>query len=202
MAQTPLKFGVPLAFSLPLQKQQFLTYAQKNPQIKWVQKSNAHRGIEVVQMNQLDLNKKDTFVQHFIEDPLLIDGRKFDLGIYVVLTSLSPLRVYIYEGDVLLRFCTQPYLPFNATIVDKYVVGDDYTPIWKMPSFNKTYNEQQMTFKSAFEVYLSQNNVDPNKIWLQIRQIIREVFELNNEKMRSSLSKYTHKRFGAFCCFV
>lgn len=121
-----------MAFSLPAQKQQLLDHAKKHPQMKWVQKSNAHRGIEVVQLDQLDLDKKDTFVQHFVDNPLLIDGRKFDLGIYVLLTSLSPLRVYIYEGDVLLRFCAQPYQPFNASNVDQYVIGDEYTPLWEV----------------------------------------------------------------------
>jgi tubulin monoglycylase TTLL15 len=83
-------------------------------------------------VNQLDLDQKDVFVQQFVDNPLLIDGRKFDLGVYTVVTSLSPLRVYIYEGDILLRFCPEPYQPFDSKILDKYVVGDDYTPIWEV----------------------------------------------------------------------
>lgn len=58
--------------------------------------------------------------------------RKFDIGIYTVITSVLPLRVYIYEGDVLLRFCPKDYKPFDADDVDKYVVGDDYTPLWEV----------------------------------------------------------------------
>lgn len=58
--------------------------------------------------------------------------RKFDIGIYTVITSIIPLRVYIYDGDALLRFCPVDYLPFDPAILDKYVVGDDYTPIWQV----------------------------------------------------------------------
>ena len=46
-----------------------------------------------------------SIVSHYIANPLLIDGLKFDLRIYVALTSVSPLRIYMYE-DGLTRFAT------------------------------------------------------------------------------------------------
>lgn len=58
--------------------------------------------------------------------------RKFDIGIYTVITSVLPLRVYIYEGDVLLRFCPENYFPFDSKNKDKYVVSDDYLTIWQV----------------------------------------------------------------------
>jgi hypothetical protein len=58
--------------------------------------------------------------------------RKFDIGLYVTMTSINPLRLYIYDSDALLRFCAKPYHPFNATDLHTYVVGDDYTPTWEV----------------------------------------------------------------------
>ncbi|KEG15610.1 putative tubulin-tyrosine ligase-like protein [Trypanosoma grayi] len=47
-------------------------------------------------------------VQEYIEDPLLLDGRKTDLRLYVAVTSYDPLTVYLHE-EGLVRLAAQEY---------------------------------------------------------------------------------------------
>jgi len=44
----------------------------------------------------------------YIPNPMLIDDYKFDLRVYVGITSINPLRIYIYE-EGLTRFATVKY---------------------------------------------------------------------------------------------
>lgn len=55
-------------------------------------------------------NKPGTqhIVSEYIYNPLLYNGYKFDLRIYVAITCINPLRIYIYE-EGLTRFATFKY---------------------------------------------------------------------------------------------
>ncbi len=46
--------------------------------------------------------------QSYIPNPFLVEGFKFDIRIYALITSIRPLRVYMYK-DGLVRLCTEPY---------------------------------------------------------------------------------------------
>ena len=70
----------------------------------FVQKSNDHRGIRVQKIEDMNLKSEEIFVQEFVDNPLLVDGYKFDIGVYTIITSIEPLRVYIYNGDILFRY--------------------------------------------------------------------------------------------------
>lgn len=94
---------IPRAFKLPSQKDEFLTYSKAHPDKIFVQKSNDHRGIKIQKVEAIDLDSNGSFVQEYIEKPYLVDGYKFDIGVYTIITSIDPLRIYIYNGDVLFR---------------------------------------------------------------------------------------------------
>ena len=175
LATTDLK-DVPKAFHLPKDKDKFLEHVKSHPDKLWVKKSNAHRGIKVEDASSMDLNTEGTFVQEFIHNPLLIDGKKFDIGIYAVMTSIDPLRVYLLGNEALLRFCAKPYLPFNSSDLDSYVVGDDYTPIWEIPSLKPFFKDANLNMKESLNGYLRNLGKDPEIMWKKIESVISDVY--------------------------
>ena len=80
----------------------------KCPERQWIVKpssSSQGKGIFITQ-DIGDIPPGQSMVaSEYIHNPLLIDGYKFDLRVYVALTSINPLRIYIYE-DGLARFAT------------------------------------------------------------------------------------------------
>lgn len=172
LATTNLKY-IPKAFKLPKQKSDFLQYAEQHPDKLFVQKHNQHRHVYVRSVADIDFTDNDTFIQEFVTNPLLVDGHKFDIGVYVTITSVNPLRVYIYTGDVLFRYCPLKYYPFDATLLDKYIVGDDYTPTWEIPALARFFNELGYGMKDSFDGYMLLQGRDPSIIWRQVDDAVR-----------------------------
>lgn len=103
LAVSGLKY-IPPAFKLPGGKEKLLEYAAKQPNVSFVEKNNDHRNIHIKTLSEIDLDGEGTFVQEYVDRPLLVSGYKFDIGIYTIITSIDPLRVYIYNGEALLRY--------------------------------------------------------------------------------------------------
>lgn len=168
----------------------YIFQAKLHPNKMWVQKKNTHRGIKIKKTTELDLQSEGTFVQIYIDNPLLIDGRKFDIGIYAIITSINPLRVYIVDDEALYRFCPKVYHPFDPYDTKKYVVDDDYTPLWQMPSLMKYYTDLQYSFKESFELYLKSKGLDHQKVWRDIQATVATVTLQKEDRFIQVLKKY------------
>ena len=85
---------------------------EKDHEKLWIAKPSASsQGKGIIVTNKLSEipNKGNSFiVSEYIANPLLFDGFKFDLRVYVAITSVNPLRLYIYE-EGLTRFATSKY---------------------------------------------------------------------------------------------
>lgn len=90
------------------------------------------------------------------------------------------------------RFCPVNYYPFDAENKNKYVVGDDYTPIWEIPSLDKYYS-QGFTAKQSFNQYLEDIGKDGDSVFDAIDRTIREVYISKLSAIRQSLSQYNNR---------
>ena len=194
LATSGLK-NVPQAFQIPAQKEKFLEFAQQHPEKMFVQKNNNHRGIKIENIENLNLDEEGSFVQEFIHNPLMVDGYKFDIGIYTTLTSVDPLRIYVHHNDVLLRFCPTKYHPFDVEDRDKYVVGDDYLPSWEVPSFTKFMGENAgFSFRDTLNAYIANDmKLDPEKMWDEIYSTIVDVYKNTEEHFIKAMRNYPNR---------
>jgi tubulin polyglutamylase TTLL11 len=71
-------------------------------------------------------HRHGTVVSEYIDPPLLLDGFKFDLRLYVLVKSLDPLKVYLCD-EGLARLCTTKYCePTAANLHQSYMHLTNY----------------------------------------------------------------------------
>jgi hypothetical protein len=103
---------VPMTFILPHDTADLQNCMSQNPNRNFIIKpssSSQGKGIFITNnFSEISNLRQSSVVSEYIDNPMLIDGYKFDLRIYVALTSINPLRIYIYE-DGLVRFATVKY---------------------------------------------------------------------------------------------
>jgi len=113
----PNQFDItPPSFVLPEDMRLWEASRAQNPGAFWIWKpvnSSCGRGIKVLRSTldagtEKSLCQKKGVVQRYVEAPLLLDGYKFDLRLYIVVTSYDPLKVYL-NPEGLVRLATQRY---------------------------------------------------------------------------------------------
>ena len=66
------------------------------------------RGIFIINsMDDLQYNQQSV-LQKYISNPLLIRGLKWDMRIYVAITQMRPMKVYLYREGIV-RFSSDRY---------------------------------------------------------------------------------------------
>jgi hypothetical protein len=99
----------PETYLLPNERDQLRDAIESSP--VWIQKPAGGArggGIKLLKDFPRVPPTRRVVVQKYVANPLLIKGRKFDLRFYVAVTSLDPLRIYMYDNGIV-RIATQPY---------------------------------------------------------------------------------------------
>lgn len=117
---------LPVSYTLPGDYNLFVEEFRRNPQNVWIMKpTDKARGIGIFIINKLQqikkwsrdakmnsfsyANSRDTYiVSKYIDNPLLIGQKKFDLRLYVLVTSWKPMVAYRHEMGFA-RFCAVKY---------------------------------------------------------------------------------------------
>jgi len=145
----------------------------------WIVKpvaSSRGRGIYLVNHpSQVPLDD-NLLVCKYISNPLLVDGFKFDLRLYVGVTCFDPVRVYLYE-EGLTRFATVKYDRTGKNIKNVCMHLTNYSVNKKNADFVRCPDPEVEDFgnkwsMSAMLRYLKQLGKDTTALMMRIEDVV------------------------------
>ncbi|KAH9587400.1 Tubulin polyglutamylase ttll6 [Schistosoma haematobium] len=185
----------PKTWCLPSDWNDIQNYAKKHKSKTFIIKPDngcQGRGIYITK-NAKDIRPVENMIcQVYISKPFLIDGYKFDLRIYVLLTSCDPLRLFVFK-DGLVRFTTCSYIePNQRNVHDMYMHLTNYA-VQKHSEGYIRDNEEGGTKRriTTLNRWFKDNGYDVKKIWEDIDDVI----------IKTLLSGYAIIRHNYRTCF-
>jgi hypothetical protein len=191
----------PDTYLMPYDRDQLLSDIKSKPMQYFITKPNAGscgRGIKVIRGDS-EMPTGPCVVQNYIHNPFLIDGFKFDLRLYVAVTSYDPLRIYLYpEG--LVRFSTEKYDLSNLDSRLAHLTNFSLNKFSKKFVANDDVEEDDKGQKwsvSALKRYMETHGVDHVKIWDGIEDvIIKTLLSVENTILKKTETlRCQHKSF-------
>jgi tubulin polyglutamylase TTLL6/13 len=172
----------PRNFIFPQQLGEFECYIRHQPEpttfIIKPDKGRAGQRIKLVQGFEGLSHYKDSAVCQEYVSPFLLNRYKFDLRIYVLVTSINPLRVYIHNENMV-RFCTEKYVsPEKGNLTKMFRHLTNYSVNKENPKFveNTGENEESAHKRGTLSVFAEMESLGVDIDALQDR--IDEVIQL------------------------
>ena len=144
----------------------------------WILKpaaSSCGRGIKILSKYSSIPKRGPYVVNQYIMKPHLLGGFKYDLRLYVLVTSFEPLTIYMYQ-DGLVRFATQPYTTKNRK--SRFAHLTNFSVNKKASNYKKAGGKDEeeessskwrlQTLAKAFEA----QGLDWDGIWAKIKDLV------------------------------
>ncbi|KAG8514932.1 Tubulin polyglutamylase TTLL6 [Galemys pyrenaicus] len=104
--------------------------------------------------------------------PFIIDGFKFDLRIYVLMTSCDPLRIFVYN-EGLARFATTSYShPCTDNLDDICMHLTNYSINKHSSNFIQDAQSGSKRKLSTFNMFMQNHGYNVEQIWRDIEDVI------------------------------
>ncbi|KAK2508324.1 hypothetical protein MC885_013189 [Smutsia gigantea] len=172
----PTEYNIfPRTWCLPADYGDFQSYGRQRKTRTYICKPDSGcqgRGIFITR-NPREIKPGEHMIcQQYISKPFLIDGFKFDMRIYVLITSCDPLRIFMYE-EGLARFATLPYTEPSHSNLDNICM---HLTNYSINKHNENFvQDNAMGSKrklSTLNAWLREHTYDPRKLWQDIEDII------------------------------
>ncbi|XP_051930471.1 tubulin polyglutamylase TTLL7 isoform X1 [Hippocampus zosterae] len=172
---------VPKTWIFPAEYTQFQNYVkemrrkrkQKTFILKPANGAMGH-GISLIRNCEKLPSQEHFIVQEYLDKPFLMEGYKFDLRIYILVTSCDPLRIFLYN-DGLVRMGTEKYhAPSEANLSQLYMHLTNYSVNKHNENFERdeTVDKGSKRSISWFTEFLRTNDYDVAKFWGDVSELV------------------------------
>ncbi|NXB60904.1 TTLL5 polyglutamylase, partial [Struthidea cinerea] len=195
---------LPQTFILPTEYQDFCsTYSRdRGPWIVKPVASSRGRGVYLINNPSQIIVEDNILVSRYISNPLLIDDFKFDVRLYVLVTSYDPLVVYLYE-EGLARFATVRYDQASKNIKNQFMHLTNYSVNKKSgdyvscddPEVEDYGNKWSM---SAMLRYLKQEGRDTAALMANVEDLIIKTLVSAELSIASACKSFLSHRGSCF----
>ena len=191
----------PKSFVLPHDADEWRLECERNPDGMYIIKppaSSRGRGIKMYRRPSDVKPEKDTLIQRYIRDPHLIDGYKYDMRVYVAVTCVDPLRVYVYK-EGLVRLATERYTDAGKDLKRRCMHLTNYSVNSKTEGFTmgEDASEDDVGFKwslSALRRHFDETGVDYDVVWAKIKDIVVKTLMCAESKMNTLVKMHVPDR--------
>ncbi|XP_059179351.1 tubulin polyglutamylase ttll6-like isoform X5 [Physella acuta] len=172
----PKEYNVfPKTWCLPADYGDFQAYTRQKKNKTYILKPESGcqgKGIWVTKCPKEIKSNEHMICQVYITKPFLIDGFKFDLRVYVLVTSCDPLRIFVFK-DGLARFATNKYCePTHNNTDNVYMHLTNYAINKHSQDFVRDDEAGSKRRISTINKYLKENGYDVDKLWTEIDDVI------------------------------
>ncbi|XP_026510629.1 tubulin polyglutamylase TTLL6 [Terrapene carolina triunguis] len=165
----------PRTWCLPADYGDLQTYSRSRKHKTYICKPDSGcqgRGIFITRSVKDIKPGEDMICQLYISRPFIIDRFKFDLRIYVLVTSCDPLRIFVYN-EGLARFATSAYSdPSHSNLDDVCMHLTNYSINKHSTNFVRDEDSGSKRKLSTFNKYMQKHGYDTDQMWLDIEDVI------------------------------
>ena len=186
---------------------------QFNPDKSYILKKNIQRQTDMKIsrnlkeiINLIDTNKNNTFqyvvVQELLRNPYLIDGRKINLRVYVLLVKFDDeYRIYVY-GDGFMYYTAERYKPESDDIKSNITTGYIDREVYEKNPLTlkdlKLYLDSESRPLSEKEIKLKRYYLLSQYLFDNIHNLIKDVFYIFRNKIGVKEKLKQNKKFQLY----
>nr|XP_047902228.1 tubulin polyglutamylase TTLL13 isoform X2 [Anser cygnoides] len=172
----PKEYNIfPRTWCLPADYGDFQAYRRRRKNRTFICKPDSGcqgRGIFITRNPEEIKHGEHMICQQYISKPFLIDGFKFDMRIYVLVTSCDPLRIFVYK-EGLARFATMRYIdPSRRNLGDICMHLTNYAINKRNANFIQDDTMGSKRKLSTLNAWMTDNSYNTTKLWEDIEDII------------------------------